>query len=105
MRVEPGYRPANLRSILRGIALRSHNPLVDAAVANKTVGEVNLFAARIGQIGLPLMRDYADDLHPLGFRRADADQQALADRRLIGEGLRSEQLIDDRDILIGRVVE
>jgi hypothetical protein len=41
-----------------------------------------------------LVGDDADNLDPLGFRSADADQNAVPDGHLIRAGLLSQQLVE-----------
>src|SRR5687767_15764294 len=50
------------------------------------------------------MGHHTDDLSPLSFRRANAKQDPLADRRLIWKRLRRECLIDYQQVPVRRTV-
>src|SRR3954451_19945804 len=59
------------------------------------VGNEHGFGSGPRERRMALVRDDADDLVPLRFRRRDPKQQALADRRLAVERERRELIVDD----------
>ena len=69
-------------------------------MSEESIGEVNLFAARLGKRHLALMRHHTDDLHPLGFRRANPYQDSFANGGFFRESLGCQELIDDREVVI-----
>jgi hypothetical protein len=73
-------------------------------MAHKSIGEINLFAARISERSNSLVCHDANDFSPLRLRRAQPNQNPFADSRLIREGLRSKELIDDYKATSLRVV-
>jgi hypothetical protein len=50
------------------------------------------------------MRDDADYLDPFGLRGAGSDENALADRRLVREGLIRQQLVNEYRVAAGCVI-
>ena len=69
-----------------------------------SVSDIQLFAARFDQRRVALMGHHSDDLSPLSLGRANAKQDSLAHRRLIGKRLCRECLIDYEQIPIRRAV-
>jgi hypothetical protein len=63
----------DLRRESGGRARSPQHPIV-GKVADVTIGHKNLLAAGLRQRCLALVGHHADDLHPLGLRRVDADQ-------------------------------
>src|ERR1700674_2080 len=104
MRIEPFDRRANVASVFCRIAAGSNGPLPGRTGSHECVGKVNLLASTIGQRLVALVSYDADNLHPLSLRRAKADQNALADRRLVREGLIGELLVDDHQVATRYVV-
>src|SRR6202521_6466245 len=90
MRIEPFDRRANVASVFCRIAAGSNGPLPGRTGSHECVGKVNLLASTIGQRLVALVSYAPDNLHPLSLRRAKADQNALADRRLVREGFIGE---------------
>ena len=86
---------------LGGVAIDAKRPAVDSSMVDVAVGEVDLFAAGGGERGTAHVSGHADDLDPLRFELAYADQDALADGGLVGEGFGGEQLIHHGQFAVG----
>ena len=86
---------------LARVAVDAKRPAVDASVVDVAIGEVDLLAAGGGERGAAHVSGHADDLDPLRFELADADQDALADGGFVGEGFGGEQLIHHHQLAVG----
>src|SRR5207244_12505277 len=90
--------------IARRIASGSQPPPRGSTMVHVSVGHVELFAARLGQRYVVLMRNHADDLAPLSLRRANAKQDAFAHSRFVWKSLRGKRLVDYQEVSFGRIV-
>ena len=104
VRIVLGHGGADGAGELRGVAIHAQRPAVDASVIHVAIHDVDLLAAGNGQRVAAHVGGHADDLHPLGYELARADQDALADGGFVGEGFGGEQLIHHDGVAVGSVI-
>src|ERR1700733_10760406 len=70
----------------------------------KTVSEIDLLAAGLGERSIALVRGDAEHFDPFRLRRADPYEDALAHGGYTREGFGREKLVDDYSIPVRSVV-
>ena len=71
---------------------------MSSARPQECVGKVNLPASAIGKGLIVLVCDNSDDFGPFRRRRADADENAFTDCRLVRKGFVGQNLVEARKV-------